>query len=138
MATRKHVVLVARAHTLFTIHEKPFRPPIRISNLVAFTARLHPLPLQVQSLLQQLQLDNARLVKLLASTQEYRDFAANMDTAGGLTYVPPHQVASERRPPAHATHADRNALSTFHLSGERHGWRSKGAGGAGMECSATI
>lgn len=44
---------------------------------------------QVQSLLQQLQLDNTRLVKLLASTEEYREFVANADASGGLTYVPP-------------------------------------------------
>ena len=44
---------------------------------------------QVQSLLQQLQLDNARLVKLLAATDEYRDFIAYAEDSGGLTYVPP-------------------------------------------------
>ena len=44
---------------------------------------------QVQSLLQQLQMDNARLVKLLASTDEYREFVAYAEDAGGLTYVPP-------------------------------------------------
>ncbi|KAL3904786.1 MAG: hypothetical protein SGPRY_011160, partial [Prymnesium sp.] len=48
--------------------------------------------LQVHSLLQQLQLDNTRLVKLLASTEEYREFAATSDASGGLTYVPPTQV----------------------------------------------
>lgn len=47
---------------------------------------------QVHSLLQQLQLDNTRLVKLLASTEEYREFAATSDASGGLTYVPPTQV----------------------------------------------
>ena len=46
----------------------------------------------MQSLLQQLQLDNTRLVKLLASTDEYREFAANSDASGGMTYVPPPQV----------------------------------------------
>ncbi|KAL1521837.1 hypothetical protein AB1Y20_021488 [Prymnesium parvum] len=49
---------------------------------------------QVQSLVQQLQLDNARLVKLLASTDEYRDFAASLECSGGLAYVPPPQVES--------------------------------------------
>ena len=44
---------------------------------------------QVQALLQQLQLDNARLVKLLASTEEYKEFVAYAEDSGGLTYVPP-------------------------------------------------
>ena len=45
---------------------------------------------QVQSLLQQLQMDNARLVKLLAATDEYKEFVAYAEDSGGLTYVPPH------------------------------------------------
>ena len=44
---------------------------------------------QVQALLQQLQLDNTRLVKLLASTEEYKEFVAYAEDSGGLTYVPP-------------------------------------------------
>lgn len=44
---------------------------------------------QVQALLQQLQLDNSRLVKLLASTEEYKEFVAYAEDSGGLTYVPP-------------------------------------------------
>ena len=44
---------------------------------------------QVQALLHQLQLDNARLVKLLSSTDEYKEFVAYADDSGGLTYVPP-------------------------------------------------
>lgn len=44
---------------------------------------------QVQALLQQLQLDNTRLVKLLASTDEYKEFVAYAEDSGGLTYVPP-------------------------------------------------
>ena len=50
---------------------------------------------QVQSLLQQLQMDNARLVKLLASTDEYKEFVAYAEDSGGLTYVPP-QPAGRR------------------------------------------
>lgn len=44
---------------------------------------------QVQALLHQLQLDNARLVKLLSSTDEYKEFVAYSEDSGGLTYVPP-------------------------------------------------
>jgi hypothetical protein len=39
--------------------------------------------------LHQLQLDNQRLVRLLASTAEYRQFIALSDESGGLAYMPP-------------------------------------------------
>lgn len=39
--------------------------------------------------LHQLQLDNQRLVRLLASTAEYRQFIALSDESGGLSYMPP-------------------------------------------------
>ena len=57
---------------------------------------------QVQSLLQQLQMDNARLVKLLASTDEYKEFVAYAEDSGGLTYVPPQQTGdvTPRLPPS--------------------------------------
>ena len=44
---------------------------------------------QTQSLVHQLQQDNARLVKILAGTNEYRDFIAFSEDSGGLTYIPP-------------------------------------------------
>ena len=56
---------------------------------------------QVQALLQQLQLDNARLVKLLASTDEYKEFVAYAEDSGGLTYVPP-AVPGALQPPKEA------------------------------------
>ena len=39
-------------------------------------------------MLQQLHLDNARLLKLLASTEEYRGFTHHAEDAGGAVYVP--------------------------------------------------
>lgn len=36
-----------------------------------------------------MQFDNARLVKLIGSTNEYREFASFSDDSGGLAYVPP-------------------------------------------------
>ena len=42
--------------------------------------------------LHQLQLDNQRLVKLLASTAEYEQFVAYSDESGGLSYLPPNPV----------------------------------------------
>jgi len=49
---------------------------------------------QVQALLHQLQLDNARLVKLLSSTEEYKDFVAYSEDSGGITYIPPPSYVS--------------------------------------------
>ena len=51
---------------------------------------------QVQALLQQLQLDNARLVKLLAATDEYKEFVAYAEDSGGLTYVAPLPPSVEK------------------------------------------
>jgi len=42
----------------------------------------------LQAVLQQLHLDNARLLKLLASTEEYRGFTQHAQDAGGTVYVP--------------------------------------------------
>ena len=39
--------------------------------------------------LAQLQSDNARLVKILATTEEYKEFVHYADDSGGLSYVPP-------------------------------------------------
>jgi hypothetical protein len=45
--------------------------------------------------LHQLQLDNQRLVRLLASTAEYRQFIALSDESGGLAYMPPDPTTGE-------------------------------------------
>lgn len=44
---------------------------------------------RMQVLVDQLQVDNARLVKLLASTADFRDFIGSAEDAGGLTYLAP-------------------------------------------------
>ena len=51
--------------------------------------------------LAQLQSDNARLVKILATTEEYKEFVHYADDSGGLSYVPPparQPLASARAP----------------------------------------
>ncbi len=53
----------------------------------------------MQALLQQMQSDNARLTKILSSTEEYREFSAYSDDSGGLTYVPPPAAGSLPTPP---------------------------------------
>lgn len=44
---------------------------------------------QLHAVVQQLQADNARLVKVLAATDEFRDFVEYADDSGGLSYVTP-------------------------------------------------
>ena len=68
---------------------------------------------QMQSTLQQLHLDNARLLKLLSSTHEFRGFTHYAEDAGGVVYVPPARApngsadglraALELRPPDEVT-----------------------------------
>lgn len=67
---------------------------------------------QVQALLQQLQLDNSRLVKLLASTEEYKEFVAYAEDSGGLTYVPPTVPGAPPPPPSgrHGSNDDGSSL----------------------------
>lgn len=55
---------------------------------------------QVQALLHQLQLDNARLVKLLSSTEEYKEFVAYSEDSGGITCVPPQPDPDPKRTPS--------------------------------------
>ena len=44
--------------------------------------------------LAQLQSDNARLVKILATTEEYKEFVHYADDSGGLSYVPPPESSA--------------------------------------------
>jgi hypothetical protein len=49
---------------------------------------------QMQGTLQQLHMDNARLLKLLSSTEEFRGFTHYAEDAGGVVYVPPQRGAN--------------------------------------------
>jgi len=79
----------ARADTLGATNQDLTRQLLALKEQLKTVHVARRTDARAMTALHQLQLDNQRLVRLLASTAEYRQFITYSDDSGGLAYLPP-------------------------------------------------
>ncbi|KAG8468404.1 hypothetical protein KFE25_013487 [Diacronema lutheri] len=76
---------------------------------------------QLHAIVDQLQLDNARLVKILAATDEFKEFVDYADDSAGLSYIAPSASAGISAA-LRADAAQRTARPVRGAAAEKEGW----------------